>query len=75
MDAYLVLLVHTMDDLPIGLFGTYQQAARKGRSLLGMPTDAIRELYNTDCSSPVCVKIVEFNLGVPVRVLLVKEFD
>lgn len=75
MDGFLVLLCHTMDDLPIGLYETYERAMRIGRGVSEMPTASIRDLFQTDCSTPVCVKVVQFQGGVPVAIHLVKEFD
>jgi len=75
MNGYLVLLCHTMDDLPVRFFATHFAACRFAQSLSGEPDKAIRDLFNTDCSTPVCVKVVEFRDGAPLAMDLVKEFE
>ena len=64
MDGFLVLLRHSMDDLPIALFTTYEQASRFAGKVKPMPTAAIRKLFQLD-STPVSVCIVTFIKGRP----------
>lgn len=75
MNGYLVLLRHGMDDLPIGLFDTQGRADQFASTVEPMPTEAIRSLYGTDCSTPCCVEIVEFANGLPVNIRFVRDFD
>lgn len=72
---YLVMLVHHMDDLPVFLTTDRDEAIERASQMDEMPSFEIRELFNTDCSTPVCVKIVTFSQGVPVAVNVVKEFN
>ena len=76
INGYLVLLRHTMDDLPLRFFGEneYAKAKQFARSRGEMPTPHIRAVYNTDCSTPVGVDVVRFSNGVPVDVEMVVDF-
>lgn len=74
MNGFLVVLVHTMDDLPIGLFATHPEAMALAKRQRGMPTVAMRNVFDTDASTPCCVSICEFRDGVPLGLELVKSF-
>lgn len=73
MDGYLVWLRHTMDDLPIGLFPHTAKGKAEACIFAGetkpMPTAKIRKVLGVDCSTPVCVSVVEFVGGKPVGVI------
>ena len=74
MNGYLVLLRHMTEDLPVGLYADLREALlecdRIGDSLAtGMPTEEIRRVYKTDCSTPVSVCVVHFANGKPVEVI------
>jgi hypothetical protein len=71
---YLVMLIHAMDDLPLGLFTTKRQAERFAESVEPQPSKQIRDLYGTDCSNPCKVDIVKFTHGLPVKCWTVKTF-
>jgi hypothetical protein len=80
MNGYLVLLRHTMDDLPIGLYADRDEALLEcgrigGSPDNGMPTKEIRDVYETDCSTPVSVCVVRFVNGKPVEVIGSIAFD
>lgn len=75
MNAYLVLLRHTMDDLPIALFGDRDRAVKFAQKTRPQPTDAIRNFYNADCATPVAVVVVEFVRGKPKRFVFSKDVD
>lgn len=70
MNAYLVLLIHEMDDLPLRLFADRDEAVAFAKNVQEMPSDEIRELYRTDCSTPVGVRIVKFVGGIPIQVTM-----
>jgi hypothetical protein len=74
MNGFLVLLCHGMDDLPIRLCAKEVDAMAYAEKVRPMPNKAIREVFNTDCSSPNCVKVVRFVDGKPVSVRIVKTF-
>lgn len=73
-DVYLVLLCHGMDDLPIRLFGSEELALAFAETVEPMPTKEIRDVFGTDCSTPIAVKLVHFEHGVPVTSRIVREF-
>lgn len=74
MNGYLVLLRHTMDDLPIGLFATFDEAKAFATKHGPDPTDAEREVFHTDCSTPIYMCIVPFAAGFPVGITEVVDF-
>ena len=75
MNGYLVLLCHTMDDFPMRLFATHTAACNYAKDLGEFPEEAVDTLFGIDCSTPVCVKVVEFRDGKPLAVDVVKEFE
>lgn len=80
MNGYLVLWVHTMDDIPCGLFASKEDAmafvaanpididAANGTDLfrVGPRVRAAWELHGTDASTPLGYRVVGFKAGVPV---------
>lgn len=74
MNGYLVLLRHEMDDLPIGLFATYNEAKAFAVEHGPDPTDDEREVFYTDCSTPLYTCVVPFVDGVPVDVNIVADY-
>lgn len=57
---YLVMLTHDMDDLPVKLFDNETAAFDFANGLDGEPGEHIRKVFQTDCSTPNCVSVVEF---------------
>lgn len=74
MNGFLVVLSHTMDDLPIRLCGTKKQAEKVANETSEMPADEIRRVFSTDCSTPCNVSIVTYRKGHPVDCEVVKNF-
>ncbi len=75
MKQYLVQLRHTMDDLPLAIFGSRKKALAFAEKVKPMPTNKIRKILATDCSTPVGVNICTFVDGVPTKAETVKCFD
>jgi hypothetical protein len=75
MNGFLVLLRHTMDDLPITLCETLEQAEKIARNVEKMPNDWIRAVYNSDCSMPCNVSVVEFRHGQPSCCWVLRMFE
>lgn len=75
MNGFLVLLCHNMDDLPVFLTDNEDAAMKFASELDAEPSQTIRQVFNTDCSTPNCVKVVLFVGGKPVGVRYVKGFD
>ena len=72
---FLVVLRHAMDDLPIRLFETMDDAVAFARRVKGTPTARIRRVFECDGSTPCSVAVVEFSApGDPVRMDTVKWF-
>ncbi len=74
---YLVVLSHTMDDLPIRLFSDRAEAEKFAGKVEVMPeeTERIRALFRAARTMPLCVSIVTFRGGVPQKRDVVKSFD
>jgi len=76
MNGFLVLLVHTLDDLPVRFCDTLEEAQAFGEQLDPEPTDAVCEgLGVFGGSSPICVSVIEFENGIPIRSEIVKDFS
>jgi hypothetical protein len=73
-EQFLVRLVHTQDELPLAIFDNHCQASTFAAGVTGFPTQEIREIFNSDCSTPVCVDITRFEHGRPVFCEVVKVF-
>lgn len=75
MNGFVVLLCHGMDDIPVGLFATEQEAIDFGLTVDPMPTPEITDLIERDATTPINVQFVEFVDGVPTRMVIIKDFD
>lgn len=75
MNAYLVVLRHSMEDLPVALFATEEEATECADGLDWMPSDDVRYRWDTDCSTPVCICIVKFVDGMLQGKLEVRWHD
>jgi hypothetical protein len=72
VNAFLVLFVHTMDDIPIGLFSTHAEAVAFG---MDQPRNLeVPRWWPADCSTPVHVAVVEFIDGKPNAYVIIKDF-
>lgn len=75
---FLVSLDHSMDNLPVRLFGPDQEpeAYEFARTCdpCGEP-EVISALQIWDSSRPVCISVVRFEDGKPVKRDVVREFD
>lgn len=74
---YLVVLSHTMDDIPIRLFKDRDEALDFADDLpWEAPADLLQRLERPDCSTPCNVSIVLFNdEGIPISQVIVKEYE
>ena len=79
MNCYLVLLKHTMDDLPVRVFPHTKRGRAAALCFAGalkpMPEKNIRRVFNTDCSTPCQAAVVEFVEGVPVEIIGSINYD
>ena len=73
MDCYLVLLRHSMDDLPVQIFPHTKKGREEACFFAGKlkptPTKKIRTVFETDCSTPVCAWVIEYKKGKPIAVI------
>lgn len=68
---YLVVLSHTMDDIPLRLFADEEKAKAYAAEVDGNSPDA--DYWKTDASTPCSVSIVEFDgEGKAVKHTLIK---
>ena len=77
MNGFLLLLVHEMDDCPIGLYATAydcRRAARVRHVVDGL-TEAERAVIETDASTPLGFVMVEFVGGLPIARKILKWKD
>ncbi len=74
--AYLVLLRHSCDDLPIRLFDSYDEARRFARKTKPYPSRDVVRALQLECCTPVGVDIVEYDDdGLLMGIEEVKRFD
>ena len=83
MRTYIVMLHHTCDDLPVGVFSgrdggdaetARQMAFAMASRVPEMPSENVRKIHKTACSTPVCVSVVEMRDGVPHGRTVAKSF-
>lgn len=74
MDGYLVVLRHSMDDLPLMLLSSHDEAV--GAATVVQPGDGenVKSLLSIDASTPICVWVYSFRGGQMVEAEKVKEF-
>ncbi len=75
---FLVVCRHTMDDIPIHLCESREEAlVRAGALDVDSEEHPINpEYWDTDASTPCSVAIIEFNdAGIPVKIEVVRSFD
>lgn len=58
---HLVVLRHTMDDLPLRLFDNLLQASEYASKVNWFPSEEVRDILHADCSTPCCICIVTFD--------------
>jgi len=77
MDGFLLLLVHEMDDCPIGLYATADdcRTAAKSRHISNGLTEFERNVIETDASTPLGFVMIEFHNGVPIARKILKWKD
>jgi len=77
MNGFLLLLVHEMDDVPIGLFSTMYECRHiaKERSVTDGLTADERRAIETDAITPLGFVMVEFFDGLPIARKILKWKD
>lgn len=74
MNGYLVMLSHTLDDLPVALFASAWDAQTFAENIKPDDGKSVGKLLQLDATTPVCVKVLTFKEGRPDAVTVVKEF-
>lgn len=69
---YLVVSRHEMDDLPLFMSPDKQIAIGFAQGCDPMGSKAARKAMGTDCSTPICVVVVEFWGGEPDSIVYQK---
>lgn len=72
---YLVELNYGMDDFPIQLCETLEEAIAVAKNTGPELTDEQRKAFNTDASTPICTSVITFENGKPVGGQVVRSFD
>jgi hypothetical protein len=75
LSGYLVVWRHTMDDVPVGLFGTLTAACHAATSMSRRAAYAAAKKLDIDCGTPICFAVVGFDNGKPTDMLIVDRPD
>jgi hypothetical protein len=75
MSGYVVLWRHTMDDVPIGLYASEDDAMQFAETCSFRRAYKITRDMGIDCSTPICFGIVPFVNGVAQDFLYVPRED
>lgn len=70
---YLVVTRHEMDDMPLFVSENKFLAIGFASGCDPFGTKAARKAMNTDCSTPVCVVVVEFINGEPTGIVYQRD--
>lgn len=74
-ELHLVVLQRLSDDLPVKIFTDKREAVSFATTVSEMPDERLREVFETDCATPMCVSVVSFEAGVPVSREVVRDFE
>ena len=75
MSGFLVMWRHTMDDIPIGLYQTKEDATIAAETTSFETGYAIAARLDIDASTPVCFCCVAFEDGAPTELFIVPRAD
>ena len=75
MNGYLVVLRHSMDDLPIKLCATIQEAKRVAQNTSADDGAGSKDVLKLDSSTPIGVDIWIFTNGMLTGCEQVKDFE
>ena len=75
MNGFLVLIRHQMDDIPAALLSNRHVAEGAASTIDPMAPEHVREVMDTDASTPICVCIVEYRDGWPVSCDVVRDLQ
>lgn len=73
---YLVVLQHSMDDIPLGLYDTKDEAIAKASRSSWYPSSQLQERLNlSDCTTPYLMSIVTFKNGQPISREIIRSYE
>lgn len=73
---YLVVLSHTLDEIPLRLFGDIDEAFAFARAASwDVPEEMLRVLELPDCNTPCVIAIWSFKDGVPHGRVIVRDYE
>jgi len=75
MNGFLLLLRHSMDDIPVGLFKTYAQALTESAKRKWLLSAAEERLFVINPTTPMSIAIVEFRSGKAQKMTIVRDCD
>jgi hypothetical protein len=76
MNGFLVLIRHTLDDLPVGLFRTEKEATTFALTCdIDVETKRTAKLMSLDATTPICVAIVSFVDETPTACDIVRDCE
>lgn len=71
MNGWLVISVHTLDDIPVRMLPTKEEAEKFA---LNMPPTTENPLETWDITSPICIKLLQFVDGIPQTPVTIIDF-
>lgn len=74
MNGYLVVLRHSIDDLPLMLLPTHEEAMAAAQLVQPNDGENVKQMLSIDARTPICVWVYSFADGLVTAAELVKEF-
>ena len=75
-NLYLVMLSHSMDDIPLAIFEKVSDAVEFAKDASWEVPEDIADALNTpDCSTPNVISVVMFVDGVPASRDVIRSYD
>jgi hypothetical protein len=75
LSGYLVVWRHTLDDIPVGLYATEQDAIKVAKTMTWTQGYLRARRLNIDCSTPVCFAYTVFKNGAATDFVIVDRKD
>lgn len=73
---YLVVLQHSMDDIPLGLYDTKEKAIDRIKRAGWYPSSTLlRRLELSNCTTPYLMSVVTFKNGQPISREIIRNYE
>lgn len=73
---YLLNLCHAMDDVPMAIFDTLEDAMAAAVIMSwDVPAGLTQRLELPECSTPCCITVTTFHNGKPISRVVVRDYD